>query len=119
MLVTLFFFLPLGRFNLVYVQYCVTIPPAVRPTLLRQMDMGSLTCAHIWVRAVQHTTQRIIRDGRSFAKCRVRFFLGSFKLGRVGRMVIRHWPPDLEVAGSNPGSDRNLPALPPSSLSLI
>ena len=24
-----------------------TPPPAVRPTLLRQMDMGSLTCAHI------------------------------------------------------------------------
>ena len=32
----------------------VFIPPAVRPTLLRQMDMGSLTCAHIRVRAV-HT----------------------------------------------------------------
>ena len=32
----------------------VSIPPAVRPTLLRQMDMGSLTCAQIWVRAV-HT----------------------------------------------------------------
>ena len=26
--------------------FCVTIPPAVKPTLLRQMDMGSLTCAH-------------------------------------------------------------------------
>ena len=25
---------------------CVTIPPAVTPTLSRQMDMGSLTCAH-------------------------------------------------------------------------
>ena len=34
--------------------FCVTIPPAVRPTLLRQMDMGSLTCAQTWVRAV-HT----------------------------------------------------------------
>ena len=32
--------------------YCVTIPPAVRPNLVRQMDMGSLTCAQIWVRAV-------------------------------------------------------------------
>ena len=34
--------------------FCVTIPPAVRPTLLRQMDMGSLTCAQNWVLAV-HT----------------------------------------------------------------
>ena len=32
----------------------MTVQPAVRPTLLRQMDMGSLTYAHIWVRAV-HT----------------------------------------------------------------
>ena len=30
----------------------VSIPPAARPTLLRRMDMGSLTCAQIWVRAV-------------------------------------------------------------------
>ena len=30
----------------------VSIPPAVRPTLLRQMDMGSLTCAQICLRAV-------------------------------------------------------------------
>ena len=30
----------------------VFIPSAVRPALLRQMDMGSLTCAQIWVRAV-------------------------------------------------------------------
>ena len=30
----------------------VSIPPAARPTLLRQMDMGSLTCVHIWVRVV-------------------------------------------------------------------
>ena len=27
----------------------VSIPPAGRLALLRQMDMGSLTCAHIWV----------------------------------------------------------------------
>ena len=33
---------------------CVSIPPAVRPTLLRQMDRGSLTCAQIWVRAITH-----------------------------------------------------------------
>ena len=26
---------------------CVTIPPAVRPTLVRLVEMGSLTCAHI------------------------------------------------------------------------
>ena len=33
----------------------VSIPPAVRPFFfLRQMDMGSLTCAQIWVRVV-HT----------------------------------------------------------------
>ena len=32
----------------------VSIPPAVMPTLLRQMDMGSLTWAQSWVRAV-HT----------------------------------------------------------------
>ena len=30
----------------------VAIPPAVRPTLLRQMGMGSSTCAQIGVRAV-------------------------------------------------------------------
>ena len=29
-------------------------PPAVSPALLRHVDMGSLTCAHVWVRAV-HT----------------------------------------------------------------
>ena len=34
--------------------FCVSIPPAVKPTLLRQMDMGSLMCAQIWVHAV-HT----------------------------------------------------------------
>ena len=32
----------------------VSIPPTVRPTLLQRIDMGSLTCAQIWVRAV-HT----------------------------------------------------------------
>ena len=31
---------------------CVTIPPAVRPPLLRQMDTGSLTCAQIRVYTV-------------------------------------------------------------------
>ena len=31
----------------------VFIPAAVRPTLLRQMDMGSLTCAYRWVRTVR------------------------------------------------------------------
>ena len=30
----------------------VSIPPAVRPTLLRQIRMESLTCAQVWVRAV-------------------------------------------------------------------
>ena len=33
---------------------CVTIPLIVRPTLLRQIDTGSLTCVHIWMSAV-HT----------------------------------------------------------------
>ena len=32
----------------------VFIPPAAEPTLLRQMHMGCLTCAQIWVRVV-HT----------------------------------------------------------------
>ena len=32
----------------------VSVPQAVRPTLLRQMNMGSLTCAQMCVRAV-HT----------------------------------------------------------------
>ena len=31
-----------------------SIPPGVRPTLLRQMDVESLTCAYIWERVV-HT----------------------------------------------------------------
>ena len=34
--------------------FCVSILPVVRCTLLRQMDMGCLTCAQIWVCAV-HT----------------------------------------------------------------
>ena len=39
------------------VQYFrVSISSAVRLTLLRPVDMGSLTCAHIWVRAV-HTKE--------------------------------------------------------------
>ena len=50
---------PPGRFNLVYAVFCVTIPPAVRPTHSRQMATGSLTCAHIWVHAVQYT-QRLV-----------------------------------------------------------
>ena len=33
----------------------VSKPPAMMPTLLRQMDMGSLTCAQIWVRIILHT----------------------------------------------------------------
>ena len=32
----------------------VTIPPAVRPTLLQQMDVGSLTYAQTWMRVI-HT----------------------------------------------------------------
>ena len=36
-------------------------PPAVRPTLLRQMDMGPLTCAHIWVCAVSLYTRMGVR----------------------------------------------------------
>ena len=44
----------------VYIKYfCVTTPLAVRPTLLRQMDTGSSTCAQIWVHAV-HT-----KDGQA------------------------------------------------------
>ena len=35
-------------------RFRVFIRPVMRPTLLWQMDMGSLTCARIWVRAV-HT----------------------------------------------------------------
>ena len=31
---------------------CVLIPQAVRPTLLRQIHIGSLTCTYIWVHAV-------------------------------------------------------------------
>ena len=34
--------------------FLVFIPPAVRPTLLRQMDKGSLMCAQIWVNVI-HT----------------------------------------------------------------
>ena len=34
----------------------VSIPPTVKPTLLRQIDIESLTCAQIWVRAV-HTIE--------------------------------------------------------------
>ena len=47
----------LRGFNLVYALFLcdhTSIPPAVRPPLLRQMDIGSLTCAQISVLAV-HT----------------------------------------------------------------
>ena len=54
LLVTLLFS-PLERFYLECAVFlCVTTPPAEGPTLLRQMNMGSLTCAYIWVRVV-HT----------------------------------------------------------------
>ena len=33
-------------------RFRVSISPVVRPTLLRQIDMGSLTCAQMWVCAV-------------------------------------------------------------------
>ena len=33
----------------VCIAFCVTIPAAARPTLIRQMDMGSLTCAQMCV----------------------------------------------------------------------
>ena len=32
--------------------FCVTIPPAVRPTVLQQVVVGSLTCAKMGVHAV-------------------------------------------------------------------
>ena len=38
----------------VFLVHSVSIPTAVRPTLLQQMDIGCLTCAHIWVLAI-HT----------------------------------------------------------------
>ena len=43
--------------------FCVTIPPAVTPSLLRQMDTGSLTCVQTWVCAV-HTKRREGGAGR-------------------------------------------------------
>ena len=36
----------LNYYSVCSIFFSVTIPPAVRPTLLRQMDMGSITCAH-------------------------------------------------------------------------
>ena len=51
----------------------VAVQPAVRPTLLRQMGMGSLTCAQIWVRGVhtnvgwaQTSAQELTRDIKLF-----------------------------------------------------
>ena len=32
--------------------FCVSVPPAVGPTLLQHMDMGSSTCTQIWVCAM-------------------------------------------------------------------
>ena len=43
----------------------MTLPPAVRLTLLRQMNMRSLTCVLIWVRAVY--TQELTRRDRKNA----------------------------------------------------
>ena len=36
----------------------VSVPPDIRPTPLRQIDMGPLTCAHMWVRAATASTQK-------------------------------------------------------------
>ena len=41
-------------FSFPVLRFRVSIPPPVMPTLLRLMDMGSLTCAQMWVPAA-HT----------------------------------------------------------------
>ena len=48
----------------------VSIPPAAKPTPFQQMDIGSLTCAKMWVRAVdtkggqaQHVCTRVDSEG--------------------------------------------------------
>ena len=53
------FSLLLGGFSSCVQCFCVSITPAVRPTLSRQMDTtGSVTCAQIWVCAVHTKTWR-------------------------------------------------------------
>ena len=60
----------------------VSIPPAVRPALLRQMDIGSLTCAQIWVRSV-HTKGWLGRNKSTSAQ----------ELTRRGRKPVLHPAP--------------------------
>ena len=66
----------------------VSTPPAVRPTILRQMDMGSLTCAQMW--AVPYTRRRV----RHKQVCTTQ------ESTRRGRTTVRHPAP---AKGSNPG----------------
>ena len=70
----------------------------VRPTLLRQIDVGSLTCAQLWVRAVH------VKVGSGTNK-------SAQELTRL-RGVEKKCPSPCPTRGSNPGSsDLNSKAL--------
>ena len=66
----------------------VSISSAVRPTLLRQMDMGSFSCAQMWVHAVY---TRRVSDTKKSAQ-------------EVTRRDIHIACRPLPARGSNPGS---------------
>ena len=66
--------LPIFFFGSCVQCFRLSIPSAVRPTLLRQMDMGSLTGAQMWERAV-HT-----QGGQAQRRLRKKLIGGTAKL---------------------------------------
>ena len=82
----------------------VTIPPAVSSTLLRQMDMGCLTCAQIWVCAVNTKG-----GGGGWGGGELSTNKSAQELTRRDR---KNCPPPCPARGLNPGcSDFNSDAL--------
>ena len=70
-------------------RFRVSIPPAVMPTILRQMDLGYLTCAQMWMRTV-HT-----KGGQAQTNLRTR--VDDSERQKNCSSPCRTW-------GSNPGS---------------
>ena len=93
----------------------VSIPPAMRPTLLQQMDMGCLTCAQIWVHcltrewAVRHKQVCTRVDSEGSKNCSSLYPLAAV-CGLVGQDAARvlgqvSLSPMLEGEGSIPVRD--------------
>ena len=110
MLVALFLFVfsaglnePRWTYNYSMQCFCITIPPALRPTRLRQMDIGSLTWAQSYLGACR-TQRRWGEGGVSGAK------KSAQELTRRDRKTVPHTSSGRD---SNPGSsDWKSDALP-------